>query len=146
RPFPDLLPGDIRDDQQDGVEGEGVAHVDRRHQVPDVRRIEGPPEHAQSHEAAGYRPCIRGKCAHIGVPMGVSCDTYPRGWKGNDNRVIRVEESAMSDAVGLYLNEIGQVSLLNAEEERELSRAIEAGRAASERIAAGDNDPELDEI
>jgi RNA polymerase primary sigma factor len=44
------------------------------------------------------------------------------------------------------LNEIGQVSLLNAEEERELSRAIEAGRAASERIADGDNDPELDEI
>ena len=29
----------------------------------------------------------------------------------------------MSDAVGLYLNEIGQVSLLNAEEERELSHS-----------------------
>ena len=52
----------------------------------------------------------------------------------------------MSDAVGLYLNEIGQVSLLNAEEERELSRAIEAGRAAQERIDAGDNDPELEEL
>ena len=52
----------------------------------------------------------------------------------------------MSDAVGLYLNEIGQVSLLNAEEERELSRAIEAGRLASERLADGDQDPELDEL
>ncbi len=50
----------------------------------------------------------------------------------------------MSDAVGLYLNEIGQVSLLNAEEERELSRAIEAGRAAQDRIDAGNNDPELE--
>src|SRR4249920_1258157 len=76
----------------------------------------------------------------------VSCDTPRREWKGNDNRVIPVAASAMSDAVGLYLNEIGQVSLLNAEEERELSRAIEAGAAASERIAAGDNDPELDEL
>ena len=51
----------------------------------------------------------------------------------------------MSDAVGLYLNEIGQVPLLNAEEERELSRAIEAGRLASERLDAGDQDPELEE-
>jgi len=33
----------------------------------------------------------------------------------------------MSDAVGLYLNEIGQVALLNAEEERVLAQTIERG-------------------
>jgi len=44
----------------------------------------------------------------------------------------------MNDAIGLYLNEIGKVSLLNAEEERELSRAIEAGREAALRIEQGD--------
>ena len=44
----------------------------------------------------------------------------------------------MSDSVGLYLNEIGQVPLLNAEEERELARTIEAGRDAQVRIDAGE--------
>ena len=44
----------------------------------------------------------------------------------------------MNDSIGLYLNDIGKVSLLNAEEERELSRAIEAGRDAAARLAAGE--------
>jgi len=43
----------------------------------------------------------------------------------------------MSDSVGQYLNEIGAVALLNAEEERELSRIIERGVAARARIAEG---------
>ena len=49
----------------------------------------------------------------------------------------------MSDSVGQYLNEIGAVRLLTAEEERELSRAIEAGVAAQARIDAGEKDREL---
>ncbi|MCU1496706.1 MAG: hrdD [Acidimicrobiales bacterium] len=44
----------------------------------------------------------------------------------------------MSDSVGQYLNEIGAVALLTAEEERELSQIIERGVTARERIAAGD--------
>ncbi len=48
----------------------------------------------------------------------------------------------MSDSVGQYLNEIGLVPLLTAAEERELSQIIEAGVAARERIAAGDNTAE----
>jgi RNA polymerase sigma factor (sigma-70 family) len=51
-------------------------------------------------------------------------------------------EIVMSDSVGLYLNEIGAVPLLNAEEERELSQTIERGVAARERIAAGENTAE----
>ena len=43
----------------------------------------------------------------------------------------------MNDSIGLYLNDIGKVALLNAEEERELSRAIEAGREAAEQLANG---------
>ena len=43
----------------------------------------------------------------------------------------------MSDSVGQYLNEIGAVALLNAQEERELSQIIERGVAARERVAAG---------
>jgi len=44
----------------------------------------------------------------------------------------------MSDSVGQYLNEIGAVALLTAEEERELSQIIERGVAARERIATGE--------
>ena len=43
----------------------------------------------------------------------------------------------MSDSVGQYLNEIGMVPLLTAEEERELARTIDAGVAARERLAGG---------
>ena len=50
----------------------------------------------------------------------------------------------MSDSVGMYLNEIGMVPLLNAQEERELSQAIERGVAAAGRKAAGERGRELD--
>jgi RNA polymerase primary sigma factor len=49
----------------------------------------------------------------------------------------------MSDSVGQYLNEIGVVPLLNAEEERKLSQEIEAGVAARARLDAGENTAEL---
>jgi RNA polymerase primary sigma factor len=45
----------------------------------------------------------------------------------------------MSDAVGLYLNEIGNVALLNAQEEVQLSQAIEAGRKAQARLDVGES-------
>ena len=50
----------------------------------------------------------------------------------------------MSDSVGLYLNEIGMVPLLNAAEEIELSQIIEAGAAARADKAAGATGRELD--
>ena len=50
----------------------------------------------------------------------------------------------MSDSVGMYLNEIGMVPLLNAQEERELSQAIERGIDAAARKAAGERGRELD--
>ena len=44
----------------------------------------------------------------------------------------------MSDSVGQYLNEIGMVPLLNAQEERQLSQTIEAGTEARARQEAGE--------
>ena len=44
----------------------------------------------------------------------------------------------MSDSVGQYLNEIGMVPLLTAEEERQLSQIIEKGREAQELVDAGE--------
>ena len=50
----------------------------------------------------------------------------------------------MSDSVGQYLTEIGMVPLLNAQEERELSKLIEAGFAARARKEEGETGRELD--
>ena len=49
----------------------------------------------------------------------------------------------MSDSVGQYLNEIGLVPLLTAQEERELSQIIEKGRDAADRLEAGERGREL---
>jgi RNA polymerase primary sigma factor len=49
----------------------------------------------------------------------------------------------MSDSVGQYLNEIGLVPLLTAEEERELSKIIEKGREAQTRLDAGERGRDL---
>jgi RNA polymerase primary sigma factor len=50
----------------------------------------------------------------------------------------------MSDSVGQYLNEIGLVPLLTAEEERELSQIIEKGREAQARLDAGERGRDLE--
>jgi RNA polymerase primary sigma factor len=49
----------------------------------------------------------------------------------------------MSDSVGQYLNEIGAVPLLNAEEERQLSQIIERGRDARARLDGGERGRDL---
>ncbi|HEY7042545.1 MAG TPA: sigma-70 family RNA polymerase sigma factor [Nocardioidaceae bacterium] len=49
----------------------------------------------------------------------------------------------MSDSVGQYLNEIGLVPLLTAQEERELSQIIERGREAQARLDAGEKSRDL---
>jgi RNA polymerase primary sigma factor len=51
----------------------------------------------------------------------------------------------MSDSIGLYLNEIGKVPLLTAEEEKVLSRTIEAGRDAQARLDSGERGKALRE-
>jgi len=49
----------------------------------------------------------------------------------------------MSDSIGLYLNDIGKVPLLNAEDERTLSKAIELGRVAEAKWAKGQRNAAL---
>ena len=50
----------------------------------------------------------------------------------------------MSDSVGQYLNEIGAVALLNAQEERELSQAIERGVDARVRKEQGERGRDIE--
>ena len=49
----------------------------------------------------------------------------------------------MNDSIGLYLNDIGKVPLLTAEDERELSRIIEQGREAAELLTSGKRSADL---
>jgi RNA polymerase sigma factor (sigma-70 family) len=49
----------------------------------------------------------------------------------------------MNDSIGLYLNDIGKVPLLTAEDERELSRVIETGREAAEKLGSGKKSADL---
>ncbi len=49
----------------------------------------------------------------------------------------------MNDSIGLYLNDIGKVALLTAEDERELSRIIEQGREAAQLLEDGKRSAEL---
>ena len=56
-----LLPGHVGDDEQEPVEGERVAHVDRGDEVAHVRRVERAAEHADAfrHVTGSYWP-VRG--------------------------------------------------------------------------------------
>lgn len=49
-----------------------------------------------------------------------------------------VTETAVSDPVRMYLNEIGRYRLLTAQQEVELSMALEAGRRAQEKLEKDD--------
>ncbi|MBW3537435.1 MAG: sigma-70 family RNA polymerase sigma factor, partial [Actinobacteria bacterium] len=49
----------------------------------------------------------------------------------------------MRDSIGQYLDEIGMVPLLDKDQERELAQDVEAGRAAQERLHAGERGAEL---
>ncbi len=49
----------------------------------------------------------------------------------------------MSDSVGQYLNEIGLVPLLTAQEERDLSKIIERGAEAREKLEEGETGRDL---
>ncbi len=95
------------------------------HERPELDRPQAGPEPVQ--QPLQERPIVadfrRGEWNKSGVPI--------------------VGRSAMTDSLGIYLNEIGRVDLLTAEEERELSQAIEEGHAARQRLDEGDRAPGL---
>ena len=87
-------------------------------------------------KALGLCYCL--KSPRHGVPSTPdSCARY-HGSHGNKPYEHTVEHCIMNDSIGLYLNDIGKVALLTAEDERELSKAIEAGREAAQKLEAGE--------
>ncbi|MCP2179938.1 RNA polymerase primary sigma factor [Prauserella alba] len=76
------------------------------------------------------------------APSGKKKQTSPDGdfvWDEEESEALRqarkdAELTASADSVRAYLKQIGKVALLNAEEEVELAKRIEAGLYASERM------------
>ena len=56
------------------------------------------------------------------------------------------EMTASADSVRAYLKQIGKVALLNAEEEVDLAKRIEAGLYGTERMRAGHREPREDGV
>ncbi|MGH3545805.1 MAG: sigma-70 factor domain-containing protein, partial [Mycobacteriales bacterium] len=66
-------------------------------------------------------------------------------WDDEDSEALRqarkdAELTASADSVRAYLKQIGKVPLLNAEEEVELAKRIEAGLYAAERLRLAEDD------
>jgi RNA polymerase primary sigma factor len=82
--------------------------------------------------------CYCLKSPRHGVPSTPDLCARCHGSHGNKPYEHTVEHCIMNDSIGLYLNDIGKVALLTAEDERELSKAIEAGREAAQKLEAGE--------
>ncbi len=87
-------------------------------------------------KALGLCYCL--KSPRHGVPSTPDLCARCHGPHGNKPYEHTVEHCIMNDSIGLYLNDIGKVALLTAEDERELSKAIEAGREAAQKLEAGE--------
>ncbi|MQA25481.1 MAG: RNA polymerase sigma factor, partial [Micromonosporaceae bacterium] len=74
-----------------------------------------------------------------GEPMELSDSSDDFDWDDEDSEALRqarkdAELTASADSVRAYLKQIGKVPLLNAEQEVELAKRIEAGLYATERV------------
>ncbi len=72
-------------------------------------------------------------------------DSEDFDWDDEDSEALRqarkdAELTASADSVRAYLKQIGKVPLLNAEEEVELAKRIEAGLYAAERLRMAEDD------
>ena len=92
-------------------------------------------------KALGLCYCL--KSPRHGVPSTPDLCARCHGSHGNKPYEHTVEHCIMNDSIGLYLNDIGKVALLTAEDERELSKAIEAGREAAQKLEAGERSAAL---
>jgi len=82
----------------------------------------------------------------VDEPIELS-DSQDFDWDDEESEALRqarkdAELTASADSVRAYLKQIGKVPLLNAEQEVELAKRIEAGLYASERLRLAEDDGE----
>ena len=94
-----------------------------------------PPHHNVVLDSAGGE--------NSGEPVGAGEQSGDVGWNEEESPALRqartdAERVTSADSVRAYLTQIGRVALLNAEEEVELAKRIEAGLYAAEQLRLGE--------
>jgi RNA polymerase primary sigma factor len=114
--------------------------------VVDATVTEEPDEPDDADEADG--PTVRGKRATPATDKAnKAADNPDFVWDEEESEALRqarkdAELTASADSVRAYLKQIGKVALLNAEEEVELAKRIEAGLYAAERVRNAEEEGE----
>jgi RNA polymerase primary sigma factor len=108
-----------------------------------VTEVADEPEDADEAE----EPATRGKRSSTADKGAKSSDNPDFVWDEEESEALRqarkdAELTASADSVRAYLKQIGKVALLNAEEEVELAKRIEAGLYAAERVRNAEEEGE----
>ncbi|EME54032.1 RNA polymerase sigma factor [Amycolatopsis decaplanina] len=114
--------------------------------VVDASVTEETEEDAESDEDVEETPA-RGRRTSTDKNAGKSSDNPDFVWDEEESEALRqarkdAELTASADSVRAYLKQIGKVALLNAEEEVELAKRIEAGLYAAERVRNAEEEGE----
>jgi RNA polymerase primary sigma factor len=89
-------------------------------------------------------PALVARLVAAGVEVVEEEDGAERSAAPSETGRVTAEHAGTADLVRMYLREIGRVPLLNAAQEVELSKRVEAGLFAEHKLAtAGDLEPEL---
>ncbi|MBS1692967.1 MAG: RNA polymerase sigma factor, partial [Actinobacteria bacterium] len=129
----DDLDGEDSDDDEDGDEDEDAE---------DAEDEEGSAETPAGQPAAAT-PAAPAADDGIAEPSEKDKASGDFVWDEEESEALRqarkdAELTASADSVRAYLKQIGKVALLNAEEEVELAKRIEAGLFAEEKLNSGD--------
>ncbi|MEV6910468.1 RNA polymerase sigma factor [Amycolatopsis sp. NPDC051071] len=114
--------------------------------VVDATVTEETEEDAESEEDVEETP-PRGRRTTADKNAGKTSDNPDFVWDEEESEALRqarkdAELTASADSVRAYLKQIGKVALLNAEEEVELAKRIEAGLYAAERVRNAEEEGE----
>ncbi len=160
----DLPDTDVEEPTElDGIELEADIDVDADDSVADVdtddEAEEGDAEEADDHDEADEPEAegtVPGNEAAAAAPVAVEAKATAPDEADESGFVLRdddeedapaqqvVTAGATADPVKDYLKQIGKVALLNAEQEVELAKRIEAGLFAEEKLNSGEElDPKL---
>jgi RNA polymerase primary sigma factor len=137
-------------DDVEGVEAAIGLEIDEITTDGDFDEPDHADESAEDGAAAEDRPGGQAAAGAAGVPVAGEGRTTPRTGEENEDETFVYGDDdedlpaaqvavagATSDPVKDYLKQIGKVPLLNAEQEVELAKRIEAGLFAEEKLAEG---------
>jgi RNA polymerase primary sigma factor len=140
-------PGEGEPDGPDGADLEApdladLEEVEVEVDVVDATVTEEPEEPEEVEETAP-----RARRTTVDKNAGKTSDNPDFVWDEEESEALRqarkdAELTASADSVRAYLKQIGKVALLNAEEEVELAKRIEAGLYAAERVRNAEEEGE----